>query len=205
MNILHTESSNGWGGQEIRILKEALGLRLRGHEVVLAVVRGGKLADYARKEGFTVYEIDFRRSLALFALKNLLSILRRHRIDVVNTHSSLDAWLGGIAARLSGRMVVRTRHLSTPVRGGLNALLLYRGLADFVVTTSLGDLLLFQACVEMDDEQTREREIEALCEACDEFDLSEGFIITEDYEEKISRKKVAIHCVPFWKWAQHNL
>ncbi len=138
MRILHTESSNGWGGQEIRILKESMGLRERGHEVVLAIVKGGKLIDYARKEGFTVYEIDFRRSSAFSALRNLLRIISKHKIDIVNTHSSLDAWLGGIAARMSRRKVIRTRHLSTDVRGGLNALLLYRGLADFIVTTSSG-------------------------------------------------------------------
>lgn len=33
MNILHTEASCGWGGQEIRILEEARGLIERGHEV----------------------------------------------------------------------------------------------------------------------------------------------------------------------------
>jgi glycosyltransferase involved in cell wall biosynthesis len=136
MKILHTESSNGWGGQEIRILKESLGLRKRGHEIIFAVVRGGKLVDYARKEGFTVYEIDFRRKSVFFALRALLKIIREHQIERVNTHSSGDAWLGGIAARLAGCKVIRTRHLSTPVKGGLNAFLLYRCLADFVVTTS---------------------------------------------------------------------
>lgn len=136
MKILHTESSNGWGGQEIRILKEAMGLRARGHEIVFAVVEGGKLAHYARQEGFTVYEIPFRRSQVLRVLKDLVQIIRKHRIDVVNTHSSLDAWLGGLAARLTRSRIIRTRHLSTAVKGGLNAILLYRGLADFVVTTS---------------------------------------------------------------------
>ncbi len=136
MHILHTESSNGWGGQEIRILKESMGLRQRGHEIVFAVVRGGKLIDQARKEGFIVYEIDFRRSSAFSALRDLVSIIRRHQIEVVNTHSSLDAWFGGLAARISSCKVIRTRHLSTPVRGGLNAFLLYKCLADFIVTTS---------------------------------------------------------------------
>ena len=136
MKILHTESSNGWGGQEIRILKESIGLRQRGHEILFAVVEGGKLAHYARQEGFTVYEVPFRRSKALRALTNLVSIIRKHEIDVVNTHSSLDAWLGGLAARLARSRVIRTRHLSTAVKGGLNAILLYRFLADFVVTTS---------------------------------------------------------------------
>jgi len=136
MHILHTESSNGWGGQEIRILKECLGLRKEGFQITLAVVQGGKLVEYARKEGFEVFEIDFKRSQALKALWQLCTIIKKGRIDVVNTHSSFDAWLGGIAARIMGRSVVRTRHLSTPIRGGLNARLLYNGLADYVVTTS---------------------------------------------------------------------
>jgi glycosyltransferase involved in cell wall biosynthesis len=138
MPILHTESSNGWGGQEIRILKEAAGLRSRGHEIIFAVVRGGKLVDQARKAGFTVYEIDFRRSSAFSALRNLLHIIRKHKISIVNTHSSLDSWLGGIAGKIARCKVIRTRHLSTAVRGGLNAFLLYRCLADFIVTTSSG-------------------------------------------------------------------
>jgi glycosyltransferase involved in cell wall biosynthesis len=138
MHILHTESSNGWGGQEIRILKEAIGLRQRGHTIVFAVVSGGKLVDQARKEGFTVYEVAFCRTSVFSALRDLIRIILRHQIGIINTHSSLDAWLGGLAARLTGRKVIRTRHLSTPVRGGLNAFLLYRGLADFVVTTSSG-------------------------------------------------------------------
>jgi glycosyltransferase involved in cell wall biosynthesis len=136
MRILHTESSNGWGGQEIRILQEAKGMRLRGHEIILAVVRGGQLASRARLEGFTVYEIDFSKGKALWAIYQLLRLISLHHIELVNTHSSLDAWLGGIAARLKCRKVIRTRHLSTEIRAGLNSKLLYDKLADFVVTTS---------------------------------------------------------------------
>ena len=35
MHIVHTESSHGWGGQEIRILSEAEGMRARGHRITL--------------------------------------------------------------------------------------------------------------------------------------------------------------------------
>jgi len=34
--ILPTESSLGWGGQEIRIIQEALGLRNRGYRILIA-------------------------------------------------------------------------------------------------------------------------------------------------------------------------
>ena len=35
MLIAHTESSHGWGGQEIRVLTESRELIKRGHQVVL--------------------------------------------------------------------------------------------------------------------------------------------------------------------------
>lgn len=136
MKILHTESSNGYGGQEIRILKEALGMRQRGHEVILAIAKGGKLVERARKQGFTVYEMEFKKQFSFSALFQLLRIISKHRIDIVNTHSSMDAWLGGIAGKLAKKKVVRTRHLSTPIRKGLNSKLLYNILTDRVVTTS---------------------------------------------------------------------
>jgi glycosyltransferase involved in cell wall biosynthesis len=136
MKILHTESSTGWGGQEMRILRESIGMRERGHEMILAVHRGGKLIEKARKEGFIVYELSFNKSAAAITILKLIAILKKHGIDIVITHSSLDAWISGIAARIAGKKVVRTRHLSTSIRGGLNSFLLYKCLVDFVVTTS---------------------------------------------------------------------
>ncbi|NGX45250.1 MAG: D-inositol 3-phosphate glycosyltransferase [Chlamydiae bacterium] len=136
MHVLHTESSNGWGGQEMRILRESEGMRERGHTVLLAVARGGGLIKPARQAGFTVYECDFTKASAAKTIARLLKIISKHKINLVNTHSSLDGWLGGIAARIANKRVLRTRHLSTPIRKGINSRLLYNKLADFVVTTS---------------------------------------------------------------------
>src|SRR5690242_20004072 len=124
VRLLHTESSRGWGGQEIRILREAEGMRERGHEVILAVNSGGGLIRRARDAGFVVYELPFKRSCAFKAIYELVQICKRHGIDAINTHSSVDAWLGGIAARIAKKKVIRTRHLSTAIRKGLNSRLL---------------------------------------------------------------------------------
>jgi len=135
MRILHLEASPGWGGQEIRILREAEGMRKRGHEVILAVMHGGGLVSQGRNEGFLVYELNFRRASWVFCLFRLLWIFFYHRIELGNTHSSLDGWIGGIAARVARLPVVRTRHLSTPIKPGLNSRVVYGLLADYVVTT----------------------------------------------------------------------
>ena len=135
MKILHLEASAGWGGQEIRILREAEAMRAQGHEVILGVMQDGALISKACKAGFTVYSLKFQKTHWPSSLIRLLALMRRHRIDLVNTHSSLDAWIGGIAARIAGIPVIRTRHLSTPIKSGWNSRLLYGYLADFVVTT----------------------------------------------------------------------
>lgn len=135
MNILHTEASNNWGGQEIRILREAEAMRQKGHTVVIATERNGQLAKEAQLKGFVVYELSFKKKAALLTIASLFKIFKRHRIDLVNTHSSLDAWIAGVAARLYRIPILRTRHLSTPVRPGINSRLLYKHLTDGVVTT----------------------------------------------------------------------
>ncbi|MCI0382321.1 MAG: glycosyltransferase family 4 protein [Chlamydiae bacterium] len=136
MKILHTESSNGWGGQEIRILKEAEGMRKRGHSPFFAVTKGGGLVSQARKRDFLVYELNFGKKSILRAIIELIRIIRIHQIDLINTHSSLDSWIGGIVGKMTHTKILRTRHLSTEIKGGLNSFLLYGYLADSIVTTS---------------------------------------------------------------------
>ncbi len=136
--ILQLESSPGWGGQEIRIIREAEGMRLRGHEVILAVMKGGLLAKRARDKGFLVYEMNFYRYGWIRCLLQLLYLFRKHHIQIVNTHSSLDSWIGSIAARLGRKKIIRTRHFCNPGTPGLNSRILYGRLADFVVTVSAG-------------------------------------------------------------------
>jgi len=135
MQILHTEASQGWGGQEIRILREAEGMRKRGHEVIFAVHPKAKLAEFASKAGFKVFLIPFKMSKFITCLLHLFLIIKKCNIHLVNTHSSTDAWIGGAAARCAGCVAIRTRHLSTPIKKGLNSRVLYNWLADGVVTT----------------------------------------------------------------------
>ena len=135
MKILHTEASPGWGGQELRILREAEGMRARGHQVILAIQEGGELVAPARASGFTVFEMPFKKAKGLHVFYLLMRLIRKEGIEIINTHSSLDAWIGGLAGKLSGCLTIRTRHLSTPVRKGLNSRLLYNWLADYVITT----------------------------------------------------------------------
>jgi glycosyltransferase involved in cell wall biosynthesis len=77
--------------------------------------------------------IEFK---TIAGFKALRSYLASNAPDVVNTHSSADSWLTGLAcATLSNPpAIVRTRHISAPVSGNLVNRWLYRQ-AKGVVTT----------------------------------------------------------------------
>jgi len=138
LRILHTESSTGWGGQEIRILTEAKGFLDRGHEVTLLAPPTAQIHLAALKAGIPVVgcPIEKKRPRA-FARLALWFARHGREFDVVNTHSSTDSWLTALAcaALPVSPPVVRTRHVSTPVDRGLATRWLYLRGTRHIVTT----------------------------------------------------------------------
>lgn len=128
LRILHTESSTGWGGQEIRILTEARGMLDRGHQVTLLTPACGGIFPAAQKMGIPVVDLPLLKKRP----RDLLALYRwckahRGEYDVVNTHSSTDSWLVALVARLLPGFppIVRTRHVSTAVKNSKGARWLY--------------------------------------------------------------------------------
>jgi glycosyltransferase involved in cell wall biosynthesis len=136
LRIVHTESSLGWGGQEIRILSEAQGLIRRGHEVTLLCAPQSRIRAEASHWGVPAIPlpIDRKKPVGLGALYTWFGA---HTSDIVNTHSSTDSWLAALALIALGRptRVVRTRHISAPVPRGPLSRWLYMRATAFVVTT----------------------------------------------------------------------
>ncbi len=135
LTLLHTEWSSGWGGQEIRILAESKAFRDRGYKVLLATQPDGLLFQRASEAGFEVFRVPMHKGLNFGAVAALRRIIERNAVDIVHTHSSVDHRLAGMAARLAGRPVVRSRHLSTPIKRSPFSHFLYTKLADRVITS----------------------------------------------------------------------
>ena len=144
LSIVHTESSLGWGGQEIRILTEARGLIARGHRVRLLCPAEARIHAEASHYGVPVQALPIGRK-NLKGLRALTAWCRDRegadRVDVFNTHSSTDSWLVALAMLTMGRPapVVRTRHISAPVPRNAATRWLYASAASRIVTT--GEML----------------------------------------------------------------
>ena len=122
VKVLHTEWSDGWGGQEIRIINEMRAIRSKGVKVFLACKASSMIREKAIKNDFKVFILPFRGNGDIKTLILLTKIIKKNSIDIVNTHSGKDTWVGGLAAKFSGVKFIRTRHLSNSI----NPLLIFQ-------------------------------------------------------------------------------
>ena len=138
LTILHSESSTGWGGQEIRILTEMSGFMQRGHRVQLLTPPSAEIFAAAIARGIPVSPLPMVKKTvpALLAMRRWLA---HHggAFDIINTHSSTDSWLVALAcATLRGApAIVRTRHVSTAVNRRAGTRWLYQRATAHIVTT----------------------------------------------------------------------
>jgi glycosyltransferase involved in cell wall biosynthesis len=136
MNIIHTEASCGWGGQEIRILEESRGLIERGHSVCVLCPAESRIFEEGPKRGVPTIALPIgRKNLkGLFALRRWL---KQNPVDVINTHSSTDSWLAALACQTlrNAPPIVRTRHISSPIPNNWASRWLYAKAVSHIVTT----------------------------------------------------------------------
>lgn len=135
LRVLHTEWSMGWGGQEIRILAEMKAFRAQGVAMEIACRAGSRIAAEAGQAGFVVHILPFAGRLDLRTIFGLRRLVRTGGFSLLHTHSSIDSWCGGLAGRLFAIPVIRSRHLSSEVRPGLNARIVYDWLPDAVISS----------------------------------------------------------------------
>lgn len=152
--IAHSEFSLGWGGQEHRVLAELVGFKKRASQVWLLAPRQAEISRRAQEAGIPA--VHFEKSKWRFALEigRLTRWLRRNRIQILNTHSSRDGWLLGIAGRLARvPLIIRTRHIDVTYPHPWLSRHAFTTFADHVLVTSNEIRRHFQKMFELPDER----------------------------------------------------
>lgn len=136
LTIVHTEASCGWGGQDMRVLREAEWFRAQGHTVHLVTPPEAELFRRAKAAGFEPVPMAFRKNTQLGDFFRLRAFLKKVRPDVVGTHSSVDSRVGLFAAASLGvKCRLRYRHVSSTVKRNPITRFQYAKLATHVITT----------------------------------------------------------------------
>jgi glycosyltransferase involved in cell wall biosynthesis len=135
--IAHSESSTGWGGQEHRVMAELTGFQGRGSQVWLVAPAESRIFRRAQKADVSTVPLRPEKWRFPFEVIRIARWLKEQRVGVVNTHSSRDGWLVGIAARMARvPFVVRTRHIDVSYPFRWLSRHAFTTLADHILTTS---------------------------------------------------------------------
>jgi glycosyltransferase involved in cell wall biosynthesis len=129
LTVLHLVANRWWTGSAEPVIRLLLGLRARGHHVLLGLIAGDRFEQKAREAGLEPLgglSLEVRGSplRALADLRRVREIVDAHRVDVVHVHHSHDHWLGWLGRGPAA--LVRTFHNARAVRLGWPATALYR-------------------------------------------------------------------------------
>ncbi len=117
MRVLHVDSALGWRGGQNQVWLTAKGMAARGHEVLVACRRGGRLAARLHEARLPVREIPFRGDFWPPAILTLRRVVREFRPDVVQLHDPHAVAAGLFAGRAAQRRIA-TRRVDFPVLSG---------------------------------------------------------------------------------------
>jgi glycosyltransferase involved in cell wall biosynthesis len=108
MTILMLISSREWfAGSEQLVLTLTRGLTRRGYRVIVVCRHGGTLVERYRAEDVEVHP----RPLAWRSIPALARLIRREGVDLIHTHLTTAARIGGLLGRLTRRPVVAHAHV----------------------------------------------------------------------------------------------
>jgi glycosyltransferase involved in cell wall biosynthesis len=126
MRVLHIAECPSWGGGAAQVLSLLVGLRDRGHDVVLATTPGSELAERALAEDLAVLQVELRSELNPAAIARLAAHVSLGRVDIVHAHASHAHSIGLIASFLACRPFVVTRRVSFRPKDNLGSRTKYR-------------------------------------------------------------------------------
>jgi glycosyltransferase involved in cell wall biosynthesis len=116
MKILYAITKSNWGGAQRHVYDLAVAMKTAGHEVFAAVGGEGLLKEKLEKAGIYTYSIGtLGRDMSLGkdagSFKELYSVIREKRPDILHLHSPKAAGLGALAGRLLGiKKIIYTVH-----------------------------------------------------------------------------------------------
>lgn len=152
--IAHSEASLGWGGQEHRVYAELMGFKQREYPVWLLAPETARVLARAKESGIGTEVIRRGKLRFPFEAMRLASWLKREKIDVLNTHSSADGWLVGVAGRMAKvPLLIRSRHIDVSYPNRWLSRHAFTTFADHVLTTSQKITAHFQENFQLADDR----------------------------------------------------
>ncbi|HOE98025.1 MAG TPA: glycosyltransferase family 4 protein [Candidatus Sumerlaeota bacterium] len=120
LRIALANSGRRWIGEVAHVAMLYEQLERLGHEPWLICRADRPLHEQARERNWRILPLRFEHAFSVGAdARDVLAwrrLVRERKIDLIHCHRGKDHWMGWVVARLTGRPLIRTRHVVMPVR-----------------------------------------------------------------------------------------
>lgn len=116
MRIIQVIRSLTFGGAENHVLSLLLGLRERGHDVLLAAPTDSWIGDQCRFHRLPIADVAMRGIADLFSYWKLHRLIKSWRADIVHAHQVRPSQYAGVAAMGTKAVPVSTVHSTASIK-----------------------------------------------------------------------------------------
>ena len=102
MKILFLNTYKDWGGDEKWTINVGVGLKKKGHHVVISSQPGLETEKRALERGLEIFPFHIGPDIAFWKIPKFSRYLRKNKIDVVVCVQNRDVKIGALAARVAG-------------------------------------------------------------------------------------------------------
>lgn len=150
--IVNPMGSNGWGGVERWLMDLSLGLRDRGHTMLMVGRPASQWVERSREHGFEAWEQPLRADFHLTQARDISRLIQDRGVDAVLTKLHRGIRVSGFAAKLAGSPPVIAFMGLVETRRGLRYRMTYELFLDRVVTLSqrMADQIAVRGALESD-------------------------------------------------------
>lgn len=162
------------------------------------------LGEYLKVQDKTVkeYVSFFEKSFLLFEVSNYQYSLKKQENYPKKVYAIDNGFINAVSFAFSenyGRLLENTVFIRLLQQGKKIFYFKDKNECDFLVKAGMKITEAIQVTKQL-DKNTEERELKGLLEAMKKFNLKEGWLLTEDQEEKRKIDGKNIHIMPVWKW-----
>jgi uncharacterized protein len=154
----------------------------------------------------TDYISAFEDAYLLFTIKKFDYSLKKQLINPKKIYAIDNGIINTNSFKFSsnkGRLLENLVFIELKRKGNNIFYFQNKGECDFLIEEKGKIINAIQVCFKLDI-QNKDREINGLYEAMEEFNLKTGLILTYNHEEKLTFKNKKIIIKPVWKWLLEN-
>jgi glycosyltransferase involved in cell wall biosynthesis len=136
MRVLIINTFPIWGGDEKWTVNVGMGLKDKGHQVIIVCPKNSQTEQKAKEVGLATHPFQIGPDIAFWKIPSLMRLFKNNKIDVALCVQNRDVKIGALAAKLAGVPAVLARQGLDTVKKKIDHKIAFTKYIDGIITNT---------------------------------------------------------------------